>query len=216
LAFALCEADGVDGLSMPRLAQHLGVGVTSIYWYFKSKEDLLDALTEEGFRRFYGQMPPLEGRSWDDVLREFFSNFRSILRQDDVLCDLTIMRGSSYADDTISLTWSRIEEILEVLVKAGFTEASASYAYFTLSIYTRGSLMVERRVRSQGVVEEAPHPRAHLASMMPVMSQEVERHSWYMVSDDDFDFGVENNIRGLRTLLAADRKAAKSAAKQGS
>ncbi|AXI76310.1 TetR family transcriptional regulator [Peterkaempfera bronchialis] len=211
-AFTLCEADGVDGLSMPRLAQHLDVGVTSIYWYFKSKEDLLDALTEEAFKRLYGQMPPLEGRTWEEVLREFFTNFRSILRTDDVLCDLSIMRGASYSDDTITLTWSRIEEILEVLVGAGFSEESASYAYFTLSVYTRGSLMVERMMRAHGLAEGTSSPRAHLASKMPIMSREVERHSWNMVSDDDFAFGVENNLRGLRALLAADRKAAKAGA----
>jgi AcrR family transcriptional regulator len=195
-AFELCEADGVDGLSMPRLAQHLDVGVTSIYWYFKSKEDLMDALTEEAFKRFYGKMPPREGRAWDEVLREFFTNFRGILRADDVLLDLTLKRGESYADDTIKLTWQRIEEILKVLVDAGFSEDSAAYAYFTLSVYTRGSLMIERLMRGTGASPQVPHPRAHLAAMMPIMSREAERHSWYMVSDDDFAFGIENNIRG--------------------
>jgi AcrR family transcriptional regulator len=206
-AFELCETDTVDGLSMPRLAQHLDVGVTSIYWYFKSKEDLLNALTEEAFSRFYAQMPPLEGRKWDQVLREFFSNFRSILRNDDVLCDLCIMRGGNYTDDTIMITWRRIEEILEILVKAGFSEDSATYGYFTLSVYTRGCLFVERMMRGNGInTTAAEHPRAQLAAMMPVLSRELKMHSWYMISDDDFHFGLENTIRGLRSLLTADRR----------
>jgi AcrR family transcriptional regulator len=211
-ALDLCREDTVDGLSMPRLAQHLGVGVTSIYWYFKSKAELLDALTEEAFRRFYAQMPPLEGRKWDDVLRSFFINFRRILRDDDVLCDLAIIRGGHYTDKTVLLTWSRIEEILEILVAAGFSTESATYAYFTLSVYTRGSLFVERNLRAEGLVDAHSSPRAQLAAKMPVMSTEAEKHSWYMVSDDDFEFGIENNLRGLRTLLTADRKAAKDAA----
>jgi hypothetical protein len=41
---------------------------------------------------------------------------------------------------------------------------------------------------------------------MPVLSRELKMHSWYMVSDDDFHFGLENTIRGLRSLLTADRK----------
>ena len=209
-AFELCQAESLDALSMPRLAQHLNVGATSIYWYFKSKDDLLDALTVEAFRRFYAQMPPLEGRRWDDLLREFFTNFRSILRSDDALCDLTIMRFGHYSDATVMLTWSRIEEILEVLVDSGFTPDSATYAYFTLSIYTRGSLSIERGLRANGVGSSKPHPRAELAAKMPIMASEVETHSWAMVSDDDFAFGIENNIRGLRVQLAADRKAARA------
>ncbi len=36
----------IDNLSMPQLARHLDVGVTSIYWYFRRKDELLDAMTE--------------------------------------------------------------------------------------------------------------------------------------------------------------------------
>jgi AcrR family transcriptional regulator len=200
---------------MPRLAQHLDVGVTSIYWYFKSKEELLDALTAEAFHRFYGRMPQIEGRKWDDVLREFFTNFRSILREDEVLCDLCIMRTGHYTDDTIQITWSRIEEILEVLVAAGFSDESATHAYFSLSVYTRGSLFIERSLRAGGINPGAAlNPRVQLAAAMPVMSHEVARYNWYMVSDDDFHFGLETILSGLRTLLAADRKAARSTAKK--
>jgi AcrR family transcriptional regulator len=211
-AFELCELESVDGLSMPRLAQHLDVGVTSIYWYFKSKEDLLDALTEHAFTRFYGQMPPLKGHEWDDVLRQFFTNFRSILRNDDVLCDLAIMRGGRYSDETVTLTFTRIEEILQVLVDAGFTSESATYAYFTLSVYTRGALFVERNLTATGFQNTGSSPRAPLAAGMPVLSSEISKHSWYMVSEDDFEFGIENTLRGLRELLAADRRAAGLAA----
>ncbi|NED60037.1 helix-turn-helix transcriptional regulator, partial [Streptomyces sp. SID10244] len=38
-AFELAEEIGVDNLSMPLLGKHLGVGVTSIYWYFRKKDD---------------------------------------------------------------------------------------------------------------------------------------------------------------------------------
>jgi AcrR family transcriptional regulator len=209
-AFELCQAESLDALSMPRLAQHLNVGATSIYWYFKSKDELLEALTEEAFRRFYAQMPPLEGRRWDDTLRAFFTNFRSILRNDDALCDLTIMRFGHYSDATLLLTWTRIEEVLQSLVNSGFSTDSATYAYFTLSIYTRGSLAIERGLRAAAVTSVIGNPRVELAAGMPIISSELKKHSWKMVSDDDFEFGLENNIRGLRTLLAADRKAGRS------
>jgi AcrR family transcriptional regulator len=212
-ALELLETEPADALSMNQLAQHLDVGVTSIYWYFKSKEDLMDALTEEAFKRFYGQMPPIASKKWDDVLREFFTNFRNILRNDNALWDLTIMRGGNYTDETRILSWTKIEEILEVLVDAGFSPDSATYVYFTLSVYTRGSLFLERMTRSRGVDPAAyRHPRLELVDGMPVLSREVRIHSWTMVSDDDFEFGIENNLRGFRALLSAERRAAKAGA----
>ncbi len=215
-AFELCETEPVDTLSMNRIAQHLDVGVTSIYWYFKSREELLDALTEEAFKRFYGRMPPLSGQKWDEVLREYFTNFRDIFRQDSALCDLVIMRGGNYTDETRVLSWSKIEQILEVLVSAGFDEDSATYAYFTLSVYTRGSLFLERLARSRGVDPAAyRHPMVGTVAEMPVLSRELLTHSWAMVSDEDFQFGLENNLRGLRSLLAAERKPSRAACTTG-
>jgi AcrR family transcriptional regulator len=208
-AFELCQAESLEALSMPRLAQHLDVGATSIYWYFKSKDDLLEALTEEAFRRFYVQIPPLQGCRWDDALRAFFTNFRNILRNDDALCDLTIMRFGHYSDATLLLTWTRIEELLQTLVNSGFSADSATYAYFTLSVYTRGSLAIERGLRAAAVPNAIGNSRAELASAMPIISKEIKKHTWKMVSDDDFEFGIENNIRGLRSLLAVDRKASR-------
>ncbi|MGB8792028.1 MAG: helix-turn-helix domain-containing protein, partial [Mycobacterium sp.] len=45
-AFEVANEASVDGLSMPLLAKHLDVGVTSIYWYFRKKDDLLNAMTD--------------------------------------------------------------------------------------------------------------------------------------------------------------------------
>ncbi|MDT7755107.1 MAG: hypothetical protein QOH27_1005, partial [Mycobacterium sp.] len=45
-AFELADEVSIAGLSMPVLAKHLDVPVTSIYWHFRKKEQLLDAMTE--------------------------------------------------------------------------------------------------------------------------------------------------------------------------
>ena len=49
-AFELAEEVGIDNLSMPLLGKHLGVGVTSIYWYFRKKDDLLNAMTDRALQ----------------------------------------------------------------------------------------------------------------------------------------------------------------------
>jgi AcrR family transcriptional regulator len=42
---------------MPTLAKELGCGVTSIYWYFRSKDDLVVALAERVEKRMYARLP---------------------------------------------------------------------------------------------------------------------------------------------------------------
>ena len=51
-AFELAEDVGIDNLSMPLLGKHLGVGVTSIYWYFRKKDDLLNAMTDRALKQY--------------------------------------------------------------------------------------------------------------------------------------------------------------------
>jgi len=203
-AFELAKTETLDGLSMPRLARHLDVGVTSIYWYFKSKDELLDTLTAEAFRRFYGQMPPLTGRRWDDVLREFFRGFRRILRGDDVLCDLCIMRTMRHTEETITLTTARIEEVVEILVEQGFSAETAHEAYSALSVYTRGCLFIERLIRVHGIPDPQSRARAVAAISAPAYPGVTRLTT--MVEDENFEFGLENAIRGLRTLRTAEKR----------
>jgi AcrR family transcriptional regulator len=202
-AFELAKTDTLDGLSMPRLARYLDVGVTSIYWYFKSKDELLDALTEEAFRRFYAKMPPLAGRRWEDVLREFFRNFRSVFREDDVLCDLCIMRTMRHTKETLTLTAARVEEVIGLLVEQGFGEETAYEAYAALSVYTRGCLFIERLIRSHGISETSS--RFGRVGTIPPAAHGATR-AISMVTDEDFEFGLENAIRGLRALRTAEKR----------
>ena len=203
-AFELATTEGLDGLSMPRLARHLDVGVTSIYWYFKSKDELLDALTEEAFKRFYRQMPPLTGRRWDDVLREYFRNFRRILREDDVLCDLCVMRTMKHTDETLALTSAHVEEVMGILAEQGFSWDSAYEAYAALSVYTRGGLFIERLIRAHGISD--PPPRARTVQTMEVPVPDGSKRREAMVGEQNFEFGLENAIRGLRSLRAAEKR----------
>ena len=46
-ALKLADADGLDALTIRKLAQHLGVTAMALYWHFRSKEDLLEGVAEQ-------------------------------------------------------------------------------------------------------------------------------------------------------------------------
>ena len=155
-AFEFCRTTPVDEMTMPQLAASLNVGVTSIYWYFKSKRELLDAMTADALVSFYESMPPLRSQGWEDMLREFFASFYALLAADPLKCDLIVRRIGNQADDGAIRSWARAEQLLTALVDAGFAPSLARHAFFTLSIYTQGFLLVERTGRVSGAISSPP------------------------------------------------------------
>jgi TetR/AcrR family transcriptional regulator, tetracycline repressor protein len=46
-ALSLADADGLDTLTIRKLAQDLGVTPMALYWHFRSKEDLLEGVADQ-------------------------------------------------------------------------------------------------------------------------------------------------------------------------
>jgi len=64
-ATELVDKDGYENFSMRKLAQRIDYSPTTIYHYFKSKDDLLDAICEEVFAKFFKQLTRLKTASTD-------------------------------------------------------------------------------------------------------------------------------------------------------
>ena len=208
-AFELVEMESVDELSMPKLARHLGVGVTSIYWYFRSKEELIDALVEQAAIQFDEIMPTFTGYAWDDHLRHYFHAFRRVFIEHPALCDLIVLRAPMRSERAKELFFRRLERELKVLVDAGFPIREAVRAYKTLSVYTRGCVLQNRLYTAAGQSAD-DHGRKVLAALadpetMPVMSQAAEYWSDSFATDDDFEAGLTTVIEGLGRQLARAR-----------
>src|SRR5512146_2972102 len=66
-ALGLLDEVGLDGLTMRRLADALDVQAGAIYYHFKDKQELLDAMSDALLGGVLA--PPLAG-GWDEVLAE--------------------------------------------------------------------------------------------------------------------------------------------------
>jgi AcrR family transcriptional regulator len=204
-AFEFCRDTPVDEMTVPQLAVFLDVGVTSIYWYFKSKRELLDAMTEEALVSFYESMPPLRSRGWEDMLREFFVSFYTLLAADQLKCDLIVRRIGNRADDGAIRSWARAEQLLTALADAGFPPSLARHAFFTLSIYTQGFLLVERTGRVSGAISSPPGgSSAGAVTADAAQAPGAGQLSAGSSPPEDFEFGISNIIAGLRQLLPGD------------
>ncbi len=79
-AVELLDAQGVDGLTMRRLADRLGSGVMSLYWHVDSKEDVFD-LALDSVLEYRGPPQASEPQDWREEVVGVLEDWRaSMLR----------------------------------------------------------------------------------------------------------------------------------------
>ncbi|MFC5338497.1 TetR/AcrR family transcriptional regulator [Leucobacter denitrificans] len=206
-AFIVAERDGLDNLSMPVLASHLEIGVTSIYWYFRSKDDLLRKMTTQATTFLQNQLPTTEGwkpEDWQEFLLSYFSADRASHQNANVLTDLVLMRTSSYSIPSTHRVYRGIESILAYLTKAGFTARQAWFLYSSLSLYTRGFIITERM---RQVNQTPPVGLSQLSLIdvenMPILVGLISEHDAMldMADDESFAFGVRLALEQAARIL---------------
>jgi AcrR family transcriptional regulator len=77
-ALELADADGLDALTIRKLAQHLGVTPMALYWHFRSKEDLLEGMGERVWSEV--DMNVDAAAAWPDQLRAMLESLVRVLR----------------------------------------------------------------------------------------------------------------------------------------
>jgi AcrR family transcriptional regulator len=149
-AFEVAAQVSIDNLSMPVLARHLDVGVTSIYWYFRRKDELLDAMTDRALAQYEFTVPDINASNWRESLRNHARTMRRQFLDDPVLCDLVFIRGH-YGMRALHGALHEIERPVAALVEAGLTPEQAVETYGAISVHSRGSVVLQRlQQKTQG------------------------------------------------------------------
>jgi TetR/AcrR family tetracycline transcriptional repressor len=140
-ALTLLDEDGVEKLSLRRLATQLGMHAPGLYWYIESKQDLIDLVARAIIERGLAQLEtPAAGEPWQKWLVDLACATRSALLAHR---DGARVVGGSYLMRGGSLTPS-IETSLEILEAAGFDRLIALGATMTLIRYAIGSALAEQ------------------------------------------------------------------------
>ncbi|MBX7455783.1 TetR/AcrR family transcriptional regulator C-terminal domain-containing protein [Mycolicibacterium sp. 3033] len=212
-AFELAEQVGIDNLSMPLLGKHLGVGVTSIYWYFRKKDDLLNAMTDRALRQYAFATPYVEAKDWRETLANHARSMRATFNGNPILCDLILIR-SALSPRAAKLGVQEVEKAINSLVEAGLSPEQAFDTYSAMSVHVRGSVVLQRLREknlaaedSPGEIDESVDPDS-----TPLLATIVQTGHHLNASDErNFEFGLECILDHAGRLLEANTKpAAKS------
>jgi AcrR family transcriptional regulator len=209
-AFELAEEIGICGLSMPLLAKHLDVGVTSIYWYFRKKGELLDAMTDRATKQYHFAAPFIGDEAWQDALRNHTRRMRQAFRTRPVLVELILMRTSELSAEALQASIQSLESLVQTLIGVGFSPDNALDVYFSLSLHIRGIVVLEHMDTVMPASGDARNLTPS-ATVAPTLHDLASRgHSIATISDANFDFTVDAIIGRAEHLLAQDIAARES------
>jgi len=118
-ALALADAEGLDGLTIRRLAKELGVTPMALYWHFRNKDELLAGLAD----RIWGEIDTDvdAGARWPGQLRCLLESLVGVLRSHPCAAQL-LVSGVKQSEAALQVS----EITLEVLRRAGFDPMHAS------------------------------------------------------------------------------------------
>src|SRR5215471_5125358 len=118
-ALALADANGLDGLTIRRLAEDLGVTPMALYWHFRSKEELLAGLADQVWAEM--NMKVDAAQPWSQQLQGLLESLIRVLRAHPCASQL-LLETEKQSEAFMQAT----EVTLEVLRSAGFDPRHAS------------------------------------------------------------------------------------------
>ncbi|WP_428343148.1 TetR family transcriptional regulator [Mycobacterium sp.] len=208
-AFELAEEVSIAGLSMPVLAKHLDVPVTSIYWHFRRKDQLLDAMTERATRQYHFTNPFVDGGTWQDALRNHFRKMHLVFRENPVLCELVLMRTGELSPEATHTSVNNLETVIRTMVDAGFSPDDALSIYLALSAHSRGTSMIEQL--NAGQRPRGIRPPTGVRTDHPLLYElEYRGHS---IDQLEFEFTLDAIIARAEDILAHSGRKRRSRSK---
>jgi AcrR family transcriptional regulator len=140
-ALNLVDAEGLDALTMRRLGQELGCDPMSLYRYAENRAALLDGVSELVLNQLAIHS---EDPDWKQQLRSIAHNLRLLALQHPNVVPLLVTRPLSTPLGLRPLgTLRPLEQILSLLIGAGFNPAGALHVYRAYYGFLYGHILNE-------------------------------------------------------------------------
>jgi AcrR family transcriptional regulator len=157
-ALEIGTAEGLEAVSLRRIAHELGVTPMALYRHVRDKQDLLNAMTDavlEGIDATVGFRPEM---TWSERLRLAIDNYKEQLDERPLALPLSI----AYDGEGSPGFWKVLEDLLAILLEAGFGRREAIVLIRMISNLLAGYLLLFQ----QGARSDATWPDAHQVDLM--------------------------------------------------
>jgi AcrR family transcriptional regulator len=200
-AVAFADDNGIESLSMRKLAEAVGVEAMSLYNHVANKTDLLDGMIDVVFSEI--ELPSGED-SWKTAMRQRAVSVRTVLSRHRWAIGLMESRTTPGP-----ATLRHHDAVIGCLRKAGFSLELTAHAYAALDSYIYGFALQER-----GLPFDTPEETTALAQVIaaqfpadeyPHLAEFTFEHVLQPGYDygDEYDFGLDLILDSLEKAYEA-------------
>jgi AcrR family transcriptional regulator len=194
-ALTVLDTEGIDALTMRRLATELSTSPMALYNHFPDKEAVLDAVTQLILTEIEAPSP---GVSWQETARRIMRSARVVGLRHPHAAPL-IARFPPRTPDALAF----VEAGFRSFRAAGFNPTVTAQAYRTLVAYSLGAAQIELGDYF------AAHPATAGPDSMDQVStgrllptiEEVGPELANQDPEDEFEYGLTLVLAGLEALL---------------
>jgi AcrR family transcriptional regulator len=161
-AVALAQRDGIESLSMRKLADELGAGAMSLYHHVASKDELLDGMVDGVFSEI--ELPSTDD-DWKTAMRKRAVSTREALRRHPWAIGL--MEGrTTHGEGNLRLH----NAVLGCLRAAGFSLEMTVHAYSVQDAYIYGFALQEQDMSPESADDFATEAQRQMQEYEAVLA----------------------------------------------
>lgn len=196
-ALQVAERDGLEALTMRKVAAEVGVEAMSLYGHVGDKDDMLDGLVEVVVEMF--DMPPVSG-DWVADARATARAFRQLAMRYPRVAPLVLTR-QSWSSPMLRVT----DALVTILLDAGFSPEQSVHALRAVLGTVVGSLLREFGASpTLGGDDDAGHDvrvQRIAAAELPGLNRVAEQLAT-LAPEAEFEFALNLVLSALEAVLA--------------
>jgi AcrR family transcriptional regulator len=195
-ALRVMDAEGLEAVSMRRVAREVGVEAMSLYHHVRDKDDLLEGICNEVMASF--EFPDSTG-NWADRAKAGARAWRRLLQEHP---DVMRLFAETHGPIPLAVDSMRPTEFaLGLFKEAGLSDRDTVMAFHSFGGYIQGFVMMEGgSIKGSSHGERFADPEIP-PELFPVLAA-VSRYFGECDADEQFEFGLDLLIRGLQARVA--------------
>lgn len=205
-AVSLADSEGLEAVTIRRLAKELSVTPMALYWHFRSKGELLDGMAARIFEEI--DLSVDASATWQEQLRALLGSMVSVLRAHHSTANLLSTRTAS-SEGSLHAT----EVALDILRRGGFSPSQATqiarHALSTVTNLVSGEPGVVAREESGKPIDTRQRARLFLESLPPEryprLVEAATPLSEGVDPDTYFAFGLDLLLAGIEAIASRKR-----------
>ncbi|CAN5282113.1 hypothetical protein BH11MYX1_BH11MYX1_56650 [soil metagenome] len=191
-ALRLIDQDGLEAFSTRKLGRTLGCEAMAIYWYYESKEALLDAVVDNLMENIGAVVNGEDRHDWISALRGVAHAYRQIAHAHPKAFPLLATRR--FASEG---SFAFLEQLFELARRAGIDDRTVAWFFRVVSSFCNGFALNEL------ATSQAPSTAVLRKRFARVAAVSAWLEPKYL--DEIFSFGLEVQLEALARTTKTTR-----------